>query len=267
VIATFRALTTIVRVELDDDAPYAALVRALIAPYSASSETPEISYCLHTTAFSRTGADDRVVEDPRDVVPLFEIDLYEQVIARASPGWLLHASAIEARDGALVLAGPSGAGKTTMTLALAARGYRIQTEEIVWINSTGEVRGLPRALHVRDRSVVPTGWSATDYPLRPSSRNSDEQVLVVPPASAIAHGALPIHAIVRLTHGSDRRGGLERLAAHEAITKFWDSTLRQDDDGLAAATAVLRATPAYRLASTSFADAAHAIEGVLGERK
>jgi hypothetical protein len=154
-----------------------------------------------------------------------------------------------------------------MTLALAERGYRMLTEEVVWISASGDVRGLSRALHVRDRDKVPASWTTLDYPLRPSTRAYEEEVLAVPAASAISHATLPLQAIVRLTHGPDRRGGLEPLAARDALARFWDSTLRQDDHGLKAATAVLRTTPAYRLASTSFAQALDAIEAVLATPK
>jgi hypothetical protein len=263
VICTFRALTTIVRVEIDDDMPYAELACALIERYPRSDEAPELSYQLRAGAFSRSGATEKLADDPRDVVPLFEMDLYEQVTLRAAPGWILHASAIEVGGNAIVLAGPSGAGKTTMALALAARGYRMLTEEIVWIDDNAHVCGLSRALHVRDRSSVPASWRALDYPLRPGARAADDELLVVPAPDVFAHGTYPLRAIVRLTHGPDRQGGLEPLSAHDAIQRFWDSTLRQDEAALATATAVLRSRPAYRLASTSLSGALRDIEHLL----
>jgi hypothetical protein len=267
VSCTFRALTTIVRVEIDEDMPYAELARALIEPYPRTLEPPELHYHLRAGAFSRSGVPDKTAEDPRDLVPLFEMDLYEQVIERAAPGWLLHASAIEVAGSAIVLAGPSGAGKTTMALALASRGHRMLTEEVVWIDANARTCGLSRALHVRDRANLPASWRALDYPLRPRSPASVDQLLVVPATDVFAHGTYPLRAIVRLTHGPDRRGGLEPLAAHDAITRLWDVTLRQDEPALAAATTVLRSCAAYRLASTSFGGALRDIEPLLDAPK
>jgi hypothetical protein len=44
-------------------------------------------------------------------------------------GALMHAAAIAGRDGALLVAGPSGAGKTTMSRAAAAQGASVLSDE------------------------------------------------------------------------------------------------------------------------------------------
>jgi HPr kinase/phosphorylase len=201
------------------------------------------------------------------VVPLFEMDLYEQVGARAAPGWLLHAAALDVGGRALVLCGASGAGKTTLTLALAARGLRLLTEEVVWIDKAGVVRGLPRPIHVPagspQRERIPAGWQQLPYPIRGRDSLLRETVLVVPPPEAFVLDPLPLRAIVRMGHGSDWPTHLRESPHHIALQRLWDRSLRQDDTGLEAATSVLREHGSFELSSTTSADALALLEPLL----
>ncbi|HEY6077662.1 MAG TPA: hypothetical protein VIW29_02600 [Polyangiaceae bacterium] len=259
---TFRALTTVVGVELADDLPFRDVVDALLASYPRVDDVPQLQYRLRRGVLSRSDVNDQTVVEASDLAPLFELDLYRQIVQRAAPGWLLHAAAVAVEGGALVFAGPSGAGKTTLALALAARGDRLLTEEIVWIGSDGTVRGLPRALHVRERATLPAGWRTVAYPIRASSVMAS-QWLIVPEPGALQHEALPLRALVRLTHGPDRTGGLTRLSGGDALLRLWDGVLRQDEAALAAAGALLASVPAYQLASRRFDEALQAVEPLL----
>jgi hypothetical protein len=63
---------------------------------------------------------------------------------------VLHASAVQTERGALVLAGRSGVGKSTMAMGLAARGYRPWADDAVaWDVSDGVARVLPLAFGLR----------------------------------------------------------------------------------------------------------------------
>ena len=254
----FRALTLTVEVEVVGDLPGAELVRALVATYPTSEGRADLAYRLERESITRDG-ETRAVDDPADLAPLFELDLYEQVIARAAPGWLLHASAVAVDGGAIVFAGPTQAGKTTMALALVARGHRLMTEEIVWIGASGEVRGLCRPLHVRAEEYIPAGWTRIAYPLRDPGGGIQQHVLVRPPDDVFEHEPRPLRAIVRLIHGPTRETQLLPLRPAEAFARIWDPTLRPDDGALAVATEVLRDTATYQLSSQTFDDALAAL--------
>lgn len=251
----FRALDTTIEVAIADDVP--AIAHALIRPYPRV-ELAELHYELRGSELRRDG-ELLVVEDPRDLVPRFEMDLYEQVLARARPAWILHAAALAVNDRALVLCGASGAGKTTLTLALAARGFRLLTEELVSIDKSGVVRGLPRPLHVPakspQRAKVPLGWDQLPYPIRGRDGIVRENVLVVPPSEAIEIGELPLHAIVRMGHGADWPVQLARTTPALGFQRLWDRALRQDDAGLEAATEISRAHGSWAMSSTTEGEA------------
>jgi hypothetical protein len=56
-------------------------------------------------------------------------------------GALMHAAAIAGRDGALLVAGPSGAGKTTMSRAAAAQGASVLSDERTILRPAPSARG------------------------------------------------------------------------------------------------------------------------------
>jgi hypothetical protein len=63
----------------------------------------------------------------------------------------LHAGSVDVRGGAAVFVGPKAAGKTTTSLALAARGHRLLGDEIAAIRtSTREALPFPRAVSLRE---------------------------------------------------------------------------------------------------------------------
>jgi hypothetical protein len=67
-----------------------------------------------------------------------------QTVVAATPHLLtLHAAALQRDGGPLLLAGPSGAGKTTMSLALARAGWSFGSDEIVLLGRAQDLRALP----------------------------------------------------------------------------------------------------------------------------
>lgn len=249
---TFEALSTVIELVVDDELGISDLAEFVIDAYPESQAAPAVAYHLRADAMVAVDRYDDPVAEVADLVPLFELDLYQQVAERAPPGWLLHAAALE-RDGrAYVFAGPSGAGKTSLMLALVAVGWRLITEEMVLIDRELRVRGLARPIHADSRSVIPASWRMRDYPLRGSATN----VLAHPPAELRVADALPLAAIARIDHAPDAVPALTALAPQRAITRLWDATLRQDDDGLASAVAIAARVRTLDLWSSSVEAAA-----------
>jgi hypothetical protein len=249
---TFEALTSVVSVTVDDELRIGELVQLVLEGYPESSRTPELSFELRRGALISNG-EVKPFDDPFDLVAVLELDLYHLVAERAAPGWLLHAAALE-RDGrAIVLAGPSGAGKTTLSLALVARGWRIATEEMVLIDTSLAVRGLARPLHAPADSpqhrAMPASWRQLAYPLRGSSVRG---VVAQPIAAHRIAGPLPLAALIRIDHAPDARTRLVRLPPAHAIARLWPCTLRQDDAGLAAATAIVGTVPLELVSSSVY---------------
>lgn len=257
---TFRALTTTVSVSVADDVMYGDLVPRLVGTYEPA-ESAELHYEL-TRDELRVNGQTLPTDGPNDLVRVFEVHLYQHVIAHAAPGWVLHAAAVHVSGHALVFCGLSGAGKTTLTLALAARGIRILSEEVVWIDHAGNVRGLARPFHIKEDEPVLPSWPRYPYPIR--GLESDEmRPLAVPPRDAYAHGALPLRALVRLGHGPNWPVYLRESSPSVAMERLWTRSLRLDDSGLEAATAVLRKYGSWELSTTTLDEALALLDPLL----
>jgi hypothetical protein len=262
---TFEALTTVVSVTVDDELPIVPLARMVLEAHPESTREPELELELRGGTPPKlvcVGHYETAVEDPFDLVAVLELDLYQAVAERASAGWLLHAAALE-RDGhAVVFAGASGAGKTTLTLALVSQGWRIATEEMVLVDRAMSVRGLARPIHTPSdgpqHRAIPPSWSQMTYPLRGASAKVLGVIAQPPPAIRITT-PLPLAALIHIAHGPDLAAALEPLAPRRALEQLWPCSLRQDDDGLAAATAIVSVCRALALTSSSVEQAANLV--------
>lgn len=87
--------------------------------------------------------------------PLLEWGLNWCIGTRAHKYLLLHAGALE-RDGrALLLPAMPGSGKSTLSAALAHRGWRLLSDEIgVVIPGAGAIHPLPRAIPLKNASIA-----------------------------------------------------------------------------------------------------------------
>jgi hypothetical protein len=96
------------------------------------------------------------------------LELLHQLVVEVMAGLLdrglyaVHAGSVSRNGAALVLAGPGGVGKTTLTLALAARGFEVLSDELAIIDP-GARAVLPyrRNVHVRPGTpalVDGLGW-------------------------------------------------------------------------------------------------------------
>jgi len=86
-----------------------------------------------------------VIVTPSEAAPILKAMLIEDVMARAHGGVALHAATLHSNDGALLLGGSTGAGKSTLTLALLAAGFGYGGDDVALLDAQGRVRGVPFA--------------------------------------------------------------------------------------------------------------------------
>lgn len=84
----------------------------------------------------------------------------------------VHAATVRFGDGLALITGDSGAGKTTLTLTLAARGRPIDGDDVAMLDpETGLVHGLPRCFHLDDRSIELLADQGLDVRAKESLKN------------------------------------------------------------------------------------------------
>jgi hypothetical protein len=237
--------------------PLDAALDNVLATYAASN-APQLRYELTVNEWpellrdgTRVGRYDEAV----DLVPALERDLNTQVTARAA-GVLVHACAIAGRDGsALVFAGRSGGGKSTLIRELLDRGFSYITEECVALDADGACRGLARPLHADEAATrAPRGFAVKPYTIRRADGEHQTRVFH-PPPERIHRQDARVRAIVVIDHAPDAPGTLEPLAVAPMLLAVWPLVFRADDAALRDLPIALAEIARYRLVTSTPASA------------
>jgi hypothetical protein len=156
----------------------------------------------------------------------------------------VHAAAFLLCDLVVVLAGPSGSGKSTLALAAASAGYRVLSDDTVFVQREPSFRlwGFPRAIH-----VYPADAPAGEHPIRNRNGKLKAALRIGAPALSAERAALVllergselalspaaraevIEALMHLDAGFDLLQAASR-AAFEALASggTWRLTLTSD---------------------------------------
>ena len=221
----------------------ARAVEALLAPRFSWSERPDLAPVARlTVARSRRGfvlrqpgAPDLAATDAVAMSGLFTRRFAE--ISHGTRDWLmvLHAAAVADRHGAILLPGPNGTGKSTLTAALLARGCGYFSDDCVPVDGAGRVRPVPFALcHKTPRLAYTPPPGPTPPPAPPR--------LILfpryrPGAEPAARALTPPDVLERLIAGrawlSRRPEALRKALALIAATPAWELTYPSTDAALA----------------------------------
>jgi len=183
---------------------------------------------------------------------------------------LLHAGAVERHGTAIVIAGESGRGKSTLVAALVRAGFGYLTDELVVIDpATRRVEPYPKAIDLSPGSLTLLGLDTTaDAVLWGKGRIAPEQfgstsaggrlgLIVLLDAPGSAGPPLPPTAGPPL----EPRGDVDALV--ELLTSTFAETFALPG-ALDTLADLCCDTPAFRLRRVPLADAVAAIDAVLG---
>ena len=131
-----------------------------------------------------------------------------QAIIEFHRGYMaVHACTIYASDLAILLVGRSGAGKTTLSLALARRGLTVATDDVALVEpETLNVLPIPRCFHLDSQSVALLEADGLQFP------ESWKRLSFMVPSELGVHATTPCRASV-LVFMSGPRAEQPRIAA------------------------------------------------------
>jgi HprK-related kinase A len=127
-------------------------------------------------------------------LPMLESGLNWLVWTSLARFLLLHAAVLEHRGSAIILPGPSGVGKSTLCAALAARGWRLLSDEVAMVRpQDGRLQPYPRPISLKNESI---GMIARRVPAARFSRRFDDTAkgtvaFMRAPPEAIARAGIP----------------------------------------------------------------------------
>lgn len=188
----------------------------------ASSATLSLSTEMDDGRFRlRAGDEDIGVYDLNEILPALKARLTEDVLAHADYSIAIHAAALARSRRMLLLCGAPGAGKTTLTVALAQRGFGYAGDDIALLAPTGQVMGVPFAASVKSGAWPLLSGIRPDLEQLRIFRRSDNQfVRYLPPAAPPVTEPLRLGWVVllrRRPHGAAVLAPMDRIEAMRAL--------------------------------------------------
>ncbi len=107
---------------------------------------------------------------------------------------ILHAAVLARGDDAVILPGPPGAGKSTLTAARALRGWRLLSDELTLIDpETGLLHGLARPVSLKNQSIDVIRAFAPEAVIGPVARDTAKGTVahLKPSTVSVARVAVP----------------------------------------------------------------------------
>jgi hypothetical protein len=163
-------LSVRVRLEIDSVADLRSLL-AVFGRFRAATEgTADIDLCIREEGASRrvvaTGSGLRrevLLPDADAALDCAYATILDEVGRRSADAICIHGAALTLDGAGTILSGPSGFGKTTLALALAALGHELVSDEVSAIDRrTGKLHPFPLAVGCRDASLgllERNGWA------------------------------------------------------------------------------------------------------------
>jgi len=259
-------------VRADDAAVAGALDAALVALAPAPAASATVSVVDRRVASPRRyrillGTETRTwAGTADDAVQAVFSELNDLASGHARDHLVLHAGAVARGDATVVVAGPSGRGKSTLTAALVQHGFDYLTDEVVALDpSTGAVRTYPKPLDLDARALDLLGLDDLDA-------GASNRKAKVDPARLGRSRSEDGHLTLLVLLADPGATAAEPLTAAQALVELLTNTFASTfdpssavGDPLGALAAVVQTVPVLHLERMAPADAAAAVASRLDE--
>lgn len=217
---------------------------------------------------SRDGGGAAIVS-AREAGPLLKGLLIKEVLAAAPPEIALHAACLVAGGRALLLTGTPGTGKSTLTMALASRGFGFAADDISLLAPDGQVRGVPFAPAVKAGAWSLLRAMHPDLDAQPIHLRLDRLRVRYLPPRAPHEERLPVGWIVHLCRTEGAKAALVPLTPVQALARLMHEAYSArgpaDLETLRTMIGVAEHARAFDLAYSDLDDAVHILTGACAD--
>lgn len=158
--------------------------------------------------------------------PALKVALTDAALA-ALEGIALHVATLSRGDEALLLVGAPGAGKSTLSVALGASGFRLEGDDIAALEPGGRVRGLAFPATVKDGAWPLLARHRPDLARQPAYRRPDGQRVRYLPLVPGAPPPRRVRAVLCLERRAGP-GGLTPLGVEEGVAALLEGAWSAD---------------------------------------
>jgi hypothetical protein len=222
-------------------------------PYFVVARTGRelIAWCAATGTYQLDPARGRVWSDRRGSREEWEdrvINSILPLLLLARGDLVLHASAVLSDEGAIILCGPCGRGKSTLAAVLDAQGLPVLAEDgiVVTFTETGAL-AWPGPVGVRLDPVTTARLNTSVA----GGRLMRGKLVHRPRAERTTADAVPVAAVVTLDPRTARPAPIQPLAPAAGLATLVPSVFRLDVNGLSEAVAqaaeLVRRVPVFRV--------------------
>ena len=248
---------------------------------SAESKSPTVAFDIGATTLPNGFIRSYLYKDeqPLDSVtglyrlaPVIKGAVWEAAVNAYDFRFYVHAGVVGKDENCILLPAAAGSGKSSLTAALAHRGFRYFSDEVALLErGTLKVPPVPLAFCIKK-----TGWDliARYFPQlldMPSHRRGDDKIVrYIPPPTcgvAVAQTSAPVHQIIFPRYEATASTKLAPLSRSEALGRLMAECLalreRLTKDNVEELIAWISAIDCYQLTFSSLDEACREIERVI----